>query len=90
MQVTVQVSADVARALHHRGSTSAASIELLSIIETFNLALEPMHPDTDDSSLQSFFVVEAQDSTTAQRIIDHLQELEAVEAAYIKPPDEQP
>jgi hypothetical protein len=34
--------------------------------------------------------VEVPDYATAERVIAHLQNLEAVEAAYLKPPDEMP
>ena len=90
MQVTVQVSADVAHALHQRCPPTAESEELLRIIETFRLALEPMHRDTDDPNLQSYFIVEVVDHATAQRVMNSLQQLKAVKTAYVKPPDESP
>lgn len=90
MQVTVQVSADVSRALHQRGPPTAQSQELVKIIKTFGLTLEPMHRDTDDPNLQSYFIVEAPDQAAAKRVIDRLRQSEAVKAAYVKPPDELP
>ncbi|GAB61441.1 MAG: hypothetical protein DWB56_14060 [Candidatus Jettenia sp.] len=90
MQVIVQVSADVASALHQRGTLTAKSKELVRIIEIFNLTLHPMHRDTDDPNLQSYFIVEVPDHATAQRVTDRLRRLEAVKAAYVKPPDELP
>lgn len=90
MQVTVKVSEGVARALHQRSPPTAESEELLRIIETFGLALEPMHRDTDDPNLQSYFIVEVPGHATAQRVIDRLRQSEAVKAAYVKPPDELP
>lgn len=90
MQVTVQVSANVARTLHQRGPPTAESEALLRTIETFGLALEPMHRDTDDPNLQSYFIVEVPDHATAQCVMDRLQQSETVEAAYVKPPDELP
>lgn len=89
-QVTVQVSADVARALRQQRPATAESESLLSMIETFGLTIEPMHHDTDDPSLQSYFIVEAPDHATAQGVMDRLRQSEAVEAAYVKPPDELP
>jgi hypothetical protein len=85
LQITIQVSADVARALQQRGPTTAESEELLRIIETFGLALEPMHRDTDDLNLQSYFIVEVVDHATTQRVMNSLQQLAAVEAAYVTP-----
>lgn len=90
MQVVIQVSADVARALHQQGPPTAESEDFLRAIETFGLTLIPMHPGTDDPNLQSFFTVEVQDQETAQRLIDRLQQLAEIEAAYVKPPDELP
>ena len=85
MQVIVQVSANVARAIHQRSPLTGESEKLLRIIKTFGLMLEPMHHDTDDPTLQSYFIVEVPDHATAQRLIDHLEEAEVVEAAYLQP-----
>jgi len=90
MQVTVQVSADVAHALHQRGPPTAGSQALLRMIATFGLTLKPLHLDTDDPTLQSYFIVEAPDLATAQRVMDRLGRSKAVLAAYVKPPDELP
>jgi hypothetical protein len=88
MQVTVQVSSDVARALHRRGPSTAESGDLLRLIEMVGCALEPMHRDTDDPNLQTYFIVEVPDHATAQRVMNRLEQSKAVKAAYIKPPDE--
>lgn len=90
MQVTVQVSADVARTLRQRGPPTTDSEALWRMIKTFGLTLQPMHPDTDDPNLQSYFTVEVPDHATAQRVISRLQQAAATEAAYVKPPDELP
>jgi hypothetical protein len=90
MEVVVQVSADVADALYRRGPPTSKSEELLRIIETVGLSLEPMHYETDDPTLRRYFIVEVDDQATAQRVIDSLQQSEAVEAVYVKPPDELP
>jgi hypothetical protein len=90
MQVTVQVSADVARPLHRRDPPRAESTALVELIEKLGLTLEPMHYGTTDPKLQSYFTVEVPDSTAAQRLIDALQQSEGVVAAYVKPRDELP
>lgn len=90
MQVTVQVPPDVARTLHQRGPPTAKSQALLGVIEGFGFTLEPMHLDTDDPKLQSYFLIDVPDHATARRVIDRLKQSEAVEAAYVKPPDELP
>jgi hypothetical protein len=38
----------------------------------------------------SYFIVDVPDAETAQRVINRLQQSKAIEAAYLKPPDELP
>ena len=90
MQVTVQVSADVACALGQRGPPTADSEVLSRMMKTFGLTLQPMHAGTDDPNLQSYFTVEVPDHATSQRVLNRLQQAAAIEAAYVKPPDELP
>ena len=88
LQVIIQVSADEARAFHEGGAPSAKSRALLRNVRKFSLTLEPLHRATDDLTLQSYFVVEVPDWATAQRVMKRLGRLKAVQAAYVKPPDE--
>ena len=90
MQVIIQVSADVAGALHQKSPSTVESQAIVGALEEAGLILEPMHPNTDDPTLQSFFIVEVHDQETAQQVIDRLQSLDGIEAAYVKPPDEMP
>lgn len=90
IQVTIKVSADVARALHQRGPSIAESEKLLRTIETLGLKLEPMHHGTNDPNLQSYFVVDVPDHATAQIVMDRLRQSKEIKAAYVKPPDELP
>jgi len=90
MHVTVQVSADVARTLHERGSPTTGSQELLQTAEELRVVLEPMHPGAEDPHLAPYFTVEVPDSATAEQVIARLQHCKAIEAAYLKPPDELP
>ena len=90
IQVIVIVSPDVARALHKLDRPTVESEALLKMIEDFDLTLQPMHPDSSDPSLQSYFTLEVSGDAAAQEIIDRLQALDSVVAAYVKPPDELP
>ena len=90
MRITTRVRRDVASALHRRRTPTAASEELSQAAEELGVALEPMHPGAEDPHLAPYFTVEVPDYATAERVIAHLQNLEAVEAAYLKPPDEMP
>jgi hypothetical protein len=59
-------------------------------LEKLGVELEPMHPGTRDPFLAPYFIVEVPDSETAERIVTHLRQSGAIEAAYIKPLDELP
>lgn len=90
MHVTIQLSAVVARTLHRRESPTTESQELLKIAEELGVSLEPVHPGAEDPLLAPYFRVDVSDSATAERVIAHLRQSKAVEAAYLKPPDELP
>ncbi len=90
IQVIIQVSTDVARILHQRGAPTTESKELFRITEELGVLLKPMHPGAEDPLLNQYFLVEVPDSATAERVIAHLRRSKAIEAAYLKPPDELP
>lgn len=90
IQVTIQVSVDVACILQGRGEPTTESNELLKTAEELGVVLEPLHPGTDDLLLVKYFIVEVPDHTTAEHVISHLRRTTAVESAYLKPPDELP
>lgn len=90
IQIAIQVSADVARILHHRGAPTTESNELLKIAEELGVLLESMHPGTEDPFLVPYFIVEVPDSAAAQKAIARFRQSKAIEAAYLKPADELP
>jgi hypothetical protein len=90
IQVIIIVSANAARSLQQKGEPTTGSKELLMITEELGVLLEPVHPGSDDPLLTPYFMVEVPDSTTAECVITHLRKSKAIEAAYIKPPDEFP
>jgi hypothetical protein len=90
VRVTVQVSPDVARVLQQEAPPTAESGELLEIVHELGVVLEPVHPGAEDPLLAPYFTVEVPDAETAERVIARLRESGAVEAAYVKPPDELP
>ena len=90
IQITVQVSADVAASLHPGGQPAAKSQELLQTVEDLGVALVPVHPGASDPYLAPYFTIEVPDTETAERTIERLRQSTAVEAAYIKPRDAMP
>jgi len=90
MQITIKTLPDVSRSIHERGPPTTESEELLRVVETFGVVLKPMHSDMEDPNLMSYFIVDVPDTTTTQHVITRLRQLGAIEAAYVKPPDELP
>ena len=90
MVVTVQVRTDLAPAVRRGERSDTASGELLGTVEELGLVLVQMHPGVPDAVMASFFAVEVDDEGQASLVADRLQRCEAVEAAYLKPPDELP
>lgn len=90
MQITVKVSAEVARSLHFGAAQTADSRALLRAAEDMGTALEPMHPGSDDPLLAPYFVAQVPEGEEAEQVIARLLGCSAIEAAYLKPPDEMP
>jgi hypothetical protein len=85
MQVNIEVSPEVARALHTQPSRDPASRELLRITKELGVQLEPLFPGVRDPELESHFSLEVPDPTTADRVLDRLKVSPAIRAAYVKP-----
>jgi hypothetical protein len=86
MQIVVQARPHAERA----GERGPASDELTRSAARLSIELRPIHPGTTDPDLARYFTAEVPDRTTVDRVIAQLLQSEAVEAAYIKPPDELP
>jgi hypothetical protein len=90
MQVIIRIRPELARTVHQRQPATPAAEELFQAVEELGVTLKPMHPGESDSHLVGYFTVEVSDASTAQRVVERLQQCEAVESAYLKPPDELP
>lgn len=55
----------------------------------FELALEPMHPRSEDRTLSTYFSADVPDERV-EEVLGRLRASPAVEAAYVKPADELP
>jgi hypothetical protein len=72
------------------GQVPPARRELEALVDDFGLSFRPLHPDTDDSQLSSYFVVDVPDPAAVPRVLERLRRSPAFSAAYIKPPDAMP
>lgn len=90
MDVTVQVTTDLAPALRHEAPTTEPARAIEETVQAAGASLRPLHPGTADASLSRYFAVDVPDVATAQRVARELLSLDGVEAAYVKPPDALP
>ena len=89
-RVTVLIRSDTAPSLHQRKAETDAARDVLRTADELGVSLEPMHAGVDDPALAGYFSVEVADPASAQRVIERLGACEAVEAAYVKPPEAAP
>lgn len=90
MHITVQVQPDVAADLRQQQTSTLAAQDLISTLSALGVQLEPLHPDTTDPNLATYFTVAVPDIATAERVVKRLQQSTAVDSAYLKPSDELP
>ena len=79
--ITVQVKPETTR----RGASA-----LDDLARELGIAFQPMHPDTDDSTLRTYFTVDVPNAASAERVAARLRDSPAIAAAYVKPPDAMP
>lgn len=89
-RVIVQVVPRAVQALRHNEPPAPETRALAELLETLGIELRPTHPVTRDPELSTWFETDAPDLATAEQIASKLQANSAVEAAYIKPPEEPP
>lgn len=90
MNITLQVRSDIAPELHQSRPDSHAAHELMQTIQQLGLDLHPLHRGTSDATLAQFFIAIAPDDSDIAQVLAQLRACEAVESAYVKPPDELP
>jgi len=97
MRVSIQLQLEAALQLQESGTKDrgAAPAQLgaapvLKLLKKLGLRLEPVHPGTSDPMLAPYFAIEIADRQTADRVLQELQQMKVVDAAYLKPEDEMP
>jgi len=89
MDVVIILSAEAVRALREKTPT-AETEQIREQVARSGGSLEPLHPDSDDPQLMSYFFVRAKDGEQAEQLARSLRSYKAIEAAYVKPPGEAP
>ena len=86
MRITVQLTKNATLQLRSPRSRGAKR----SVLAWVDQPLTPVHANTQDPTLASFFEITEDDPAEAKRLLQRLQADPAVDGAYIKPDDELP
>jgi hypothetical protein len=81
VQITVKLGPD---------ASSDRDMSLFRSVEEMGVTFAPLHPDSPDRELASYFRVEVPEGIDVEQVLDVLRSSPAVEAAYLKPADELP
>ena len=90
MNVVIKVWRDKVVNLEKRHPQNEEARELFKAAEELGVELRQMHPRVKDPVLASYYIVEVPDSREAERVAERFRVCRAVEAVYVKPPDELP
>lgn len=90
MQIHVVLSPESAAALRGRSPSTPVVEALLDEARALGVALTPTHPGRAEPTLEPFYQVEVTDPGAVEHVLARLRAAEAVDAAYVKPPDALP
>jgi hypothetical protein len=90
MRVELQLDLETALALNQgtRAARGARVTRIRRAVKELGVTLTPVHPGQDHPLLAPFFAVEVPDEAAAARVVAALRDLDGVESAYVRPPDE--
>jgi len=90
MRITVQLDPNLAREVTRNGPQEKKYPELAKLLQSLSINLVPLHPDTQDDTLRSYFAVDVPDSDTAAKVVKQLRPCRGIRAAYVKPTEALP
>lgn len=94
--VTVKLRADVAASIglatptSDQRATPGPAENVIALLTEHGADIAAMHPSTTDPELQTWFLVDVADATSATGLASSLVGVDGVEAAYVQPPAELP
>jgi hypothetical protein len=88
MTVSVQLVPEAARALRSHAAPGGPAESLVNLLDQLGVRLKPAIPDTDHPVLMTWFVLEAPDAASAERIAENLRQNPSVRSAFCKPAEE--
>ncbi len=90
MNVIIKLQTDAALAIGKKLPPNDKVAEILATAKEAGVELKPLHPGVRDQSLMTYYYVDVPPYSNAEDIASRFRACKAVEAAYIKPPDELP
>lgn len=85
MRIIVQVTPQVARAIHRGKPIKEVCPEVSAVAERLSTSIKPLHPGDADETAASYFTLEVPDRATADQIVERLKSCRDVRAAFWKP-----
>jgi hypothetical protein len=89
MRISIKLNAQAASELNGHAQTAESTRSLIETARQHGAALQPMHAGTTDPELGTYFYADVDDEK-AGSLTEALRAHEAVEGAYVKPPDALP
>jgi hypothetical protein len=89
MQISIKLRPKPAAELRGDTPITESTAALIAAATSQGATLESMHPGTRDEELASYFVAEVDDARV-EVLMSLLRDHEAIEGAYVKPPDALP
>ncbi len=84
-EVVVRLRPETARVFHGKAPDAPGARQLKATLSQLGAELQPQHPGTSDSELQSYFTISGVSTTQADSVTAQLARLEGVQSAYVQP-----
>lgn len=90
-QISVKVMDELSSVLYKRREAKSSTVnEIMKMEKELDIELKPVHPESNDPMISSYFIVEVNDKSKAEQVIKSLRNCPMIESASIKPGDELP
>jgi hypothetical protein len=90
LRIAVQLVAPTVRSYSPPQGAARGNDAVSNLARELHISLEPMHPESTDDALRTWYSVDVPDEGTAQTVVAQLRRQPEVAAAFLKPPDALP
>jgi len=89
MRVSIKSTLKAASEILGASPESKTTRSVVAAARRAGAELQPMHPGTDDDELRTYFYADVDDERVGE-LLESLEKNDAIEGAYVKPPDALP